>query len=153
MRWAVAVAERRLNGYVEANLRIRRRNGAIIEVALASSIWLNEEGEERSLILLDEKARHVDTLPGPIYNLSGHVQLSPAELRMLGFLPTHHSIGTISQMLFIAQNTGKTHVASIYRKLGVHNRASAVARARRARDSPIPGRVTSRGLSSTLAER
>ena len=49
---------------------------------------------------------------------------------MLGFLPTHYSIGTISNMLFISLNTGKSHIASIYRKLGVHSRSSAVARAR-----------------------
>ena len=130
MRWAVAVAERRLNGYVEANLRIRRRNGAIIEVALASSIWLNEEGEERSLILLNEKARHVDTLPWT------HLQPQWARAALasratdagiLAHPPFHrHDFPDALHR----ENTGKTHVASIYRKLGVHNRAVGLARAR-----------------------
>ena len=57
MRWAVAVAERRLHGYVEANLRIRRLDGAIVDVELASSIWLNEDGQERSLVLLNERTK------------------------------------------------------------------------------------------------
>ncbi len=130
MRWAVALAERSLNGYVGADLRIRRRDGTIVEVELTSSIYLNEDGVERSLVLLNEKPGAVESPTPFAYDLVGHVKLTQAELRILRLLPTHHSIGDISESLCVGQNTAKTHLASIYRKLGVHNRASAVARAR-----------------------
>ena len=81
-RWAVALAERSLNGHVEATVRIRRREGALVEVELTSSIYRNEDGEERSLVLLNEKARGVGA-PPPAYDLVGHQMLTQAELRVL----------------------------------------------------------------------
>ena len=130
LRWASAMAERDLTGHVRATVGMRRGDGAIIEVHTTSAVYLNEDGEERSLVTLTEATRDVDAPTRSTYHLSGHVQLTQAELRVLGLLPTHHSVGEISEMLFVTQNTAKTHLASVYRKLGVHNRSSAVARAR-----------------------
>ncbi len=129
LRWAVAMAERDLTGRVTTTLGMRRGDGEIIEVHQTASVYLNEDGVERSLITLTEATREVDAPTQRTYHLSGHVQLTNAELRILGLLPTHYSIGEIAQMLFNAHNTVKTHLANIYRKLGVHNRSSAVARA------------------------
>jgi LuxR family maltose regulon positive regulatory protein len=56
---------------------------------------------------------------------------SEREQSVLRYLPTtlsHHDIAT---ELFISVNTLKTHVKSIYRKLGVGSRADAVLEARR----------------------
>ncbi len=129
LRWAAAMAERDLTGSVSATLGMRRGDGALIEVEQTSTIYLNEDGVERNVVTLSEAAREFAP-PPPTYDLSGHLQLTQAELRILRLLPTHHSIATISEMLFIGQNTGKTHMRGIYRKLEVHNRAAAVARAR-----------------------
>ena len=52
--------------------------------------------------------------------------LTSAELRVLGFLPTHHSLQEIADRLYLARPTVKTHVASIYDKLGVPGRSEAV---------------------------
>ena len=142
MRWAVALAERSLNGYVEADLRIRRGDGTIVEVELTSSIYLNEDGVERSLVLLNEKPGAVESLTPFAYDLVGHVKLTQAELRILRLLPTHHSIGDISESLCVGQNTAKTHLASIYRKLGVHNRALGRRPSTCPRDSAGPPWVT-----------
>jgi len=57
--------------------------------------------------------------------------LSPAEMRLLPFLTTHLSFREIGEQLFISQHTVKTQAISIYRKLGVTSRASAVQAARR----------------------
>ncbi len=130
LRWAAAVAEGDLTGRVTATLGMRRGDGAVIEVHQTATVYVNEDGVERSLITLTEVASDVDSPTRLRYHLSGQVQLTQAELRILGLLPTHHSVAEISQMLFSAHNTVKTHLASIYRKLGVHSRSSAVARAR-----------------------
>ena len=53
--------------------------------------------------------------------------LTPAELRLIAFLPTHLSLQEIAERLYLARPTVKTHVASIYDKLGVAGRSEAVA--------------------------
>ncbi len=52
--------------------------------------------------------------------------LTPAELRLIGFLPTHLSLQEIADRLYLSRTTVKTQVASIYQKLGVKTRSEAV---------------------------
>jgi LuxR family transcriptional regulator, maltose regulon positive regulatory protein len=56
--------------------------------------------------------------------------LSDRERSVLRLLPTQLSYPEIGGELFVAANTVKTHVKSIYRKLDVASRREAVARAR-----------------------
>ncbi|HAP75879.1 MAG TPA: hypothetical protein DCR14_07315 [Acidimicrobiaceae bacterium] len=56
--------------------------------------------------------------------------LSTAELRVLAYLPTHHSIPQVARKLYVAPSTVRSQVLSIYRKLGVNSRADAVQAAR-----------------------
>lgn len=56
--------------------------------------------------------------------------LTGAEMRVLQFLPSHLQLPQIGEHLFVTQNTVKTHVGAIYRKLGVTSRTQAVERAR-----------------------
>jgi DNA-binding NarL/FixJ family response regulator len=65
------------------------------------------------------------TTPEPLEEL-----LSRRELVVLKLLAAGHTNKEIAQELFIAQGTVKAHVASVYRKLGVHSRAEAVSRAK-----------------------
>ena len=53
-------------------------------------------------------------------------ELTPAELRLVAFLPTHLSLKEIADRLYLSRATVKTHVASIYHKLGVPGRTEAV---------------------------
>jgi LuxR family maltose regulon positive regulatory protein len=57
-------------------------------------------------------------------------ELSPSELRVLRYLPTNLSRQEIAGELSISPNTVSTHIRSIYAKLGVGDRSSAVQRAR-----------------------
>jgi len=58
--------------------------------------------------------------------------LSPAELRVLQFLPGHLSYPQIATETFVSPNTVKTQAQSIYRKLGASSRREAVALAQEA---------------------
>jgi LuxR family maltose regulon positive regulatory protein len=60
-------------------------------------------------------------------------QLSPSELRVLGYLPTNLSRPEIASELSVSVNTVNTHIRSIYAKLQAQNRSSAVQRARELR--------------------
>jgi LuxR family maltose regulon positive regulatory protein len=63
---------------------------------------------------------------------SRHPTLTTAELRILPLLVTHLSIAAIADRLFLSRHTVKAQLESMYRKLDVHSRDAAVARAREA---------------------
>ena len=75
------------------------------------------------------------TIPGRISDLVGRMagadpllaSLSPAEKRVLRQLATHRTLQEIAEHLYVSRPTVKTHVASIYAKLGVATRTDAVA--------------------------
>lgn len=56
-------------------------------------------------------------------------KLTPRELEILQLLMTGIELHSISKELFISLPTVKTHLSSIYRKLGCENRTSAITRA------------------------
>jgi DNA-binding NarL/FixJ family response regulator len=56
--------------------------------------------------------------------------LSPAEARVLRYLPTLLSLREIGDELYLSVNTIKVHVRHIYAKLEVHSRRGAAERAR-----------------------
>jgi LuxR family maltose regulon positive regulatory protein len=56
--------------------------------------------------------------------------LTSAEQRILPLLLTHLTLTGIADRLFLSRHTVKSQVWSMYRKLGAHTRAEAVARAR-----------------------
>jgi len=60
-------------------------------------------------------------------------ELSPSELRVLRYLPTNLSRPEIAGELSVSPNTVGTHLRSIYAKLQVRDRSSAVQRARELR--------------------
>lgn len=62
-----------------------------------------------------------DRLPEP---------LTERELEILAYLPDHATTGEIAERCYVSVNTLKTHMAHIYRKLGVSGRSAAIARAR-----------------------
>ncbi|MGZ6213421.1 MAG: LuxR C-terminal-related transcriptional regulator, partial [Candidatus Limnocylindria bacterium] len=72
------------------------------------------------------------TLPARLQRLDERIQrgedydLTPAELRLLHFLPSHLSLQEIAERLYLSRATVKTQVASIYSKLGVAGRSEAV---------------------------
>ncbi|HXW46306.1 MAG TPA: LuxR C-terminal-related transcriptional regulator, partial [Streptosporangiaceae bacterium] len=57
--------------------------------------------------------------------------LTEAELAVLRFLPSHMTNQEIAESLFLSINTIKTHLSSVYRKLGVTSRRQAIAQGRR----------------------
>jgi LuxR family maltose regulon positive regulatory protein len=78
--------------------------------------------------------KRTDELRGRVGELQaaapGSSALTTAELRILPLLLTHLSVAGIADRLFLSRHTVKAQVWSMYRKLDVHSRDAAVARAR-----------------------
>ena len=64
-------------------------------------------------------------VPGPLAE-----PLSGSEIRVLRYLPTNLTAPEIARELSVSPNTVRTHIKSLYAKLGTHGRAAAVERAR-----------------------
>lgn len=84
---------------------------------------------ERATVVLQGFARELRQVLERDQATAGVIDLTAAEQRVLGQLPTHRSLVEIGQHLYVSRNTVKTHTLSIYRKLGVSGRSEAVARA------------------------
>jgi LuxR family maltose regulon positive regulatory protein len=80
--------------------------------------------DELALAALDPAPAAVSPMPARIE------RLSEREQAVLRYLPTMLTFVEIGSELFISVNTTKSHVRSIYRKLGVVGRRDAVRRAR-----------------------
>jgi len=65
------------------------------------------------------------SVPGPLAE-----PLSGSEIRVLRYLPTNLTAPEIARELSVSPNTVRTHIKSLYAKLGTHGRAIAVERAR-----------------------
>ena len=88
------------------------------------------------------------TLPARLQRLEERIrrgkdyELTPAELRLISFLPTHLSLQEIANRLHVSRATVKTQVASIYDKLGVDRRSEAVEIVEQSGLGTIDGRLT-----------
>ncbi|HKB51066.1 MAG TPA: LuxR C-terminal-related transcriptional regulator [Solirubrobacterales bacterium] len=91
---------------------------------------------------IEQTALAIDTV-----STSAIRDLTPAELRVLQFLPTHLSFPEIAGQVFVSPNTVKTQAQGVYRKLGVTSRRAAVEEARAA------GLLDAEGPSQDTAPR
>jgi len=92
------------------------------------------------------------SMPGPLAE-----PLSGSEIRVLRYLPTNLTAPEIARELSVSPNTVRTHIKSLYAKLGTHGRAMAVGHARAlgllapsagaGRHQPAPRRGLSTGIS------
>ncbi|WP_194925885.1 LuxR C-terminal-related transcriptional regulator [Catenulispora pinisilvae] len=73
-------------------------------------------------------------LPSPSSSCSAQLPapdpLSDSEIRVLRYLPTNLTAREIGGELGVSPNTVRTHIRSLYTKLGTHSRSDTVARAR-----------------------
>ncbi|MDQ1735376.1 MAG: LuxR family transcriptional regulator, maltose regulon positive regulatory protein [Pseudonocardiales bacterium] len=107
---------------------------AMTEAAELLDVLLHHETAHRALLadivdlLRGASAPSTDREP-----LSQSDELSPSELRVLGYLPTNLTRPEIAQELHVSINTVNTHIRNVYAKLGARDRSAAVQRARQLR--------------------
>lgn len=120
--------------WYEAQTRIvlARAAARLDEIGLAQDLL----DEARRLVRLTPDATlladwlHKGELETETISAAAVSDLTPAELRILGYLPTFHSFPQIAAQAHVSPNTVKTQAQAVYRKLGVCSRREAVERAR-----------------------
>ena len=161
LAFAVAALIRAGRGKADQAAQALRTSGELLDELKDFSPWYEAETRivlARALLLLDDVAasrarlaeagRHLRRTGDAIVlrewlerawregdaarSVTGRWPLSPAELRLLHYLPTHLTFREVGEELFVSANTVKTQARSIYQKLGVSSRAEAVACARAA---------------------
>jgi LuxR family maltose regulon positive regulatory protein len=114
-----------------ARVRLRRGHLAEAEAMLRSAREALGELSDTGpvLTLADALAQELEAASGRA--ASGELLEPPsdAELAVLRLLAADLSYSGIAERLFLSQNTIRSHTRALYRKLGVHTRADAIARA------------------------
>ncbi|WP_408898037.1 LuxR C-terminal-related transcriptional regulator [Nocardioides sp. R1-1] len=102
-------------------------------------------GDERATLLAtaglhlgDDQTALLDRV-APVYPASASfVQLTPRERVVLAEMARHETAAAVARSLSVSVNTVKKQMVSIYAKLGVHDRGSALIRAHRLGLVPAP---------------
>jgi LuxR family maltose regulon positive regulatory protein len=103
----------------EAGDLLRSAQDSLDELGDAGIVPALAEAVEVELGAARERVREGDVLELP----------SAAELAVLRLLTTELTLREIGEHLYISANTVRSHTRAVYRKLGVHTRADAVAKA------------------------
>jgi LuxR family transcriptional regulator, maltose regulon positive regulatory protein len=116
---------------LERALELAEAEGSLMWFLMHPAARLFDEHARRGTAHPALLARIRDLVSGrssgpPAYGASALEPLSDRELRVLRYLPTHLSAPEIAAELSVATSTVKTHMRSLYGKLGVHSRAEAV---------------------------
>ena len=118
---------------VQVRLQLASAYLAIVDIAGARTMLREVDGLLRRGPDFGTLASDADDLRSRLKSARrvtpGASTLTTAELRLLPLLPTHLSFPEIGERLHISRHTVKSQVMSIYRKLDVTSRNSAVGRA------------------------
>jgi PAS domain S-box-containing protein len=107
--------------------RLRRRGGEPLAVKVHGWLLRDEQGEPLYAVLQVQETLARAQAPPP----EERPQLSPRELEVIRLVAEGLSGPGIAERLHLSPETIKDHLRSAYRKLGVNERAAAVAQALR----------------------
>jgi LuxR family maltose regulon positive regulatory protein len=131
--------QRAANQAAERALALAEADRLILPFAMTGSRQLLETLPPHETAHAALRADILDVLRGASVPVGDHrapeqaEELSPGELKVLRYLPTNLSRPEIAAELSVSVNTVSTHIRSIYAKLQVGDRSSAVQRARELR--------------------
>ena len=130
-----AVARERLGDRLAAEASVGRalelagRERIVLPFVLPPARELLEHDASRRTEFSTLLAAIAEALAGSCPSPGEPELVSPAELRVLRYLPSALKADEIAAELYLSTNTVRTHVRRIYAKLGVHTRTQAVLRA------------------------
>jgi DNA-binding CsgD family transcriptional regulator len=116
---------------LEIGARVGARETFLRQEASILNLIIRIAGEKPTIYLEDLASRITSRLKTRSETLVGlSAALTKRELEILRHLSTGKPISAIGSTLHISQNTMKTHLKNVYRKIGASGRDEAVARAK-----------------------
>ncbi|MSW54401.1 MAG: hypothetical protein F2819_04870, partial [Actinobacteria bacterium] len=116
---------------LEIGARVGARETFLRQEASILNLIIRIAGEKPTVYLEDLASRITSRLKTRSETLVGlSAALTKRELEILRHLATGNPISAIGKMLHISQNTMKTHLKNVYRKIGASGRDEAVAKAK-----------------------
>ena len=106
--------------------RLRAQSERVVALVRSASASVSDLSTAEIQLGADALRRPART-PHPVHD-ECLAELTRRELEVLGMLAEGEPNARIAQRLVVSQDTVKTHVKHILRKLGVHNRSQAVSR-------------------------
>jgi DNA-binding NarL/FixJ family response regulator len=97
--------------------------------ALQDAGFIEAAASQEAVDALAAAGLIVDVAEQHIADVATAASITPAELRVLRYLPTKLTFAVIADRLGISRSAAKERAERAYQKLGVHNRADAVTRA------------------------
>jgi DNA-binding NarL/FixJ family response regulator len=109
---------------------IRAEAAADAVRALAEAGLLEAEAFNEAADALVDAGLMIGAARRQVADTAAAASITAAELRVLRYLPSPMTFGVIADKLGISRSAAKERAERAYKKLGVHNRGDAVARAR-----------------------
>jgi DNA-binding NarL/FixJ family response regulator len=107
-----------------------------VDRALQADATAIAEADRAALDILAEDAAAVAAAEARKAEVRVAASVTPAELRVLRYLPTRLTFALIADKLGISREAAKSRAERLYKRLGVHDRAAAVERARKLKVLP-----------------
>lgn len=101
-----------------------------LDRAAAADARMAADAHRSAAEALTEDAEAVAAADARTADARTAASVTPAELRVLHYLPTRLTFALIADKLGISREAAKSRAERLYRRLGVHDRATAVERAR-----------------------
>lgn len=98
--------------------------------ALIDAGFVEYAAAEEAMDAIAAGARDVDVAQHEVAETKVAASVSAREIRVLRYLPTSMTFAVIADKLGISRSAAKERAERAYQKMGVHNRADAVTRAR-----------------------
>jgi DNA-binding NarL/FixJ family response regulator len=98
--------------------------------ALIAAGLIEDAAADEAATAIAAATRAIDAPQQRSANATAASSVTPAELRVLRYLPTGMTFAAVASKLGISRSAAKERAERAYKKLGVHNRLDAVTRAR-----------------------
>lgn len=125
------IALQAMRNALEIGARVGAKETFLRQNASILNLIIRIAGEKPTVYLEDLASKITTRLKSRSENLVGLTSaLTKRELEILRHLATGNPISAIAKTLHISQNTMKTHLKNVYRKIGASGREEAVEKAR-----------------------
>jgi DNA-binding NarL/FixJ family response regulator len=130
-----AATHEALDALIDAGLIIASAEEIAVRAVVADTVMV-AVADEAAAEAIEEDVAAIEAAQDKKNNAATAASVTPAEIRVLRYLPTKLTFALIADKLGISRGAAKQRAERLYQKLGVHTRGDAVERARTLRVLP-----------------